>query len=251
MTRLRQIAGLTTSQLHPGIIVGLYPVGHGVAEIHQRISDGSQLPVQQRDDIQRGIVEDQVVEPVVTVNEAGPHVNRLVAIEPAHDRFKVGHVVSSCCAIPTGPAGDLSADITGALTPAQSLTRFQQDDPVCVYEGSWQTGYTNWYYASGGSLVSTDTEDSSVTITFEGNYAILISKTTPWYGIADVSLDGGEAVEVDFWSSKQKYKQRIYSTGILSPGEHTLTISWTPEKNPSSWGTTIGLDAVDVLLTAE
>ena len=142
-------------------------------------------------------------------------------------------------------------DITGAINQAQSLTRFQQDDPSCVYSGTWQTGYTSYYYASGGSLVSTNTEGASVTITFEGSYAILVSKTTPWYGIAEVSVDGGAAVEVDLWSSTQKYKQRVFSTGILTPGSHTLTITWTGNKNPSSWGTTIGLDAVDVLVTAE
>jgi uncharacterized protein YkwD len=143
--------------------------------------------------------------------------------------------------------------ITGTMNPVPAPTRFQQDskapEPKFEYAGAWSTGWT--WSASGGSFFSSDTTISSVTVTFDGTYLSWVARTTPWYGIANVTLDGdtAKAVKVDLYSASVGWKRPVYNTGLLDKGSHTLTISWTGEKNRLSVGTAIGIDAVDVFLT--
>lgn len=48
---------------------------------------------------------------------------------------------------------------------------------------------------------------------------------------------------VSLYQSATAHKQAVWSSGILSPGDHTVTIEWTGTKSASSSGTTINLDA--------
>ena len=41
-------------------------------------------------------------------------------------------------------------------------------------------------------------------------------------------------------------QQKVWGSGQLEPGPHTVTITCTGAKNPSSNGTAINLDALDV-----
>ena len=143
-------------------------------------------------------------------------------------------------------------DITGTLDQAQTTTRLQQDDGACEYTAGWSTTYTSWYYASGASYATTSSNTASMHIQFEGSSLTLISKKTPWYGKAMVYVDEGQPgawwTVVDLWSPTQKYKQRVFNTGVLTPGTHDINIYCTGDKNPSSWGTAINVDAFDILV---
>jgi hypothetical protein len=54
-------------------------------------------------------------------------------------------------------------------------------------------------------------------------------------------------VSVDFYSSTTLYKQKVWSTPFLVPGNHTVTITWTGTKRSAATATNINLDAVDVI----
>jgi peptidoglycan/xylan/chitin deacetylase (PgdA/CDA1 family) len=138
-------------------------------------------------------------------------------------------------------------DITGYLTPAPALARYQQDNPAFTYAGAWVTTAT--WSASGGSLTSANVSGAQATVNFTGSYLAWYAKTAPWYGKATVTLDGGTAFEVDFYSAAQLYKQRVYSTGLLAEGDHTLLIQWSGAKRPAASGTTINVDAFDIVGT--
>ena len=42
------------------------------------------------------------------------------------------------------------------------------------------------------------------------------------------------------------YQQKVWDTGVLAAGVHTVTIEWSGTKNESATGTNINVDAVDV-----
>jgi SpoIID/LytB domain protein len=127
-----------------------------------------------------------------------------------------------------------------------STVRTDSTNPNIAHLGSWATAYTTSAY--GGSWALAD-GPAKASVSFDGTYLVLVAKTAPNYGKASVSLDGGPAVPVDFYSPTVQYQQLVYNTGSLTSGAHTVTIEWTGTKTFLSTGTTIGLDAVNVVGT--
>ncbi|CRS20361.1 hypothetical protein PAERUG_P48_London_17_VIM_2_01_13_05483 [Pseudomonas aeruginosa] len=109
----RQVAGLAAGQLHRSRVAGFHPVGEGIAEVHQRIAEGGQFPVQHADDLHRVFrVEDHVVEAVVVVHDARLVViGRLLVLEPGLDRFPERRVGGQGLLVAVGPAGDLALHV--------------------------------------------------------------------------------------------------------------------------------------------
>jgi uncharacterized protein YkwD len=136
-------------------------------------------------------------------------------------------------------------EIMGTLTDAAKPARYQQDNTNFSYAGAWSTSWT--WSASGGSFKYTNSPDASVTVRFEGTYLAWVAKTAPWYGKAAVSLDGGDPMYADLYSASTLYKRGVYNTGKLDDGPHTLTISWSGQKNAASSGYQIDVDTFDLL----
>jgi hypothetical protein len=163
------------------------------------------------------------------------------------------HTLTICCTGTKNPASTgyaVSVEglyVWGTPTQATAPPRYQQENTYLEYTGTWGTSYS--WSVSGGSLVTADSPGAAANVTFDGTYLALIAKKGPGYGKAQVSLDGGTPVLVDFYKSYDSNKQRVYSTGLLTPGSHTLSIYWTGQKNAAAWGTKIDLDALDVLGT--
>jgi N-acetylmuramoyl-L-alanine amidase len=137
--------------------------------------------------------------------------------------------------------------IQGRLDQAPRPTRFQQSDPKLTYVGKWGTSATG--SPSGGSFAYANSAGGATSIKFQGTYLVWIAKTGPQYGKARVALDGGEAIYLDLYSPGSLYQQKVYSTGLLEEGPHTLTIEWAGLKNTRASSYYIDLDAVDVMGT--
>jgi len=138
-------------------------------------------------------------------------------------------------------------DIAGTLSqaPAVPAARWEQNDTHFVYAGTWTASSSS--SASGGSFRFVDSAGSSVTVTFVGSYLSWIAKTSPAYGKAKVTLDGGTPVVVDLYSAGALWKQRVWETNTLVPGTHTVKIEWTGTKNSAATGTNVGVDAFDLI----
>ncbi len=148
----------------------------------------------------------------------------------------------------SGKAISLDAiDTFGGLTQADTPTRYQEGDTDLEFSGVWDLGTTA--DASGGYYVSGDSGGVAVSVSFDGTYLAWIARTAPWYGKAKVSLDGGPVETVDLYTSAIKYKQKVWDTGLLTDGTHTVYIYWADDKNASSLGTRISVDAFDVFDT--
>jgi hypothetical protein len=167
------------------------------------------------------------------------------------------HTLTVKCIRAKGPASSGYAvgldalDINGYLTQAPRTTRIQDNDAAWIaagdlaYVDTWNTG-TTWS-ASGGSFRSSAASDDQVTVRFTGRYLAWVAKTCPWYGRAQVTLDGGPPVTVDLYSSSTVWKKQVYDTGLLTDEPHTLVIWCTGNKYWRSWGTSISVDALDIL----
>jgi hypothetical protein len=133
--------------------------------------------------------------------------------------------------------------ITGAASAA-TLTRYQQNASQLTYSGTWTVASAT--AASSGSYRWANSSGLSVTATFSGTSLAWIAKKGPSYGIAKVSVDGGSPTTVDLYSSGALYQQKVWETGALSAGFHTVKIEWTGTRNSLATGATVDVDAFDV-----
>ena len=131
-------------------------------------------------------------------------------------------------------------DIRGTI--AQAPPRYQQDTAELDYTGSWAK-FTA-VGASGGSYYRSSTSGASVTITFEGSYLAWIATKGTTLSKALVSLDGGTAKTIDLAASSAAYQQKVWNTGILPWGEHTVRITRSPS---DATGKFISVDAIDLV----
>jgi cell wall-associated NlpC family hydrolase len=125
-------------------------------------------------------------------------------------------------------------------------TRIQQTSSLLAYTGAWTLAETSTS-ASGGSYGYANSGGSSVTVKFNGTYLRWIAKTSTSYGLARVTVDGKDAGTVSLYSTSTVYQQKVWDTGLLPSGTHTVTISWTGTS--AGGGTNIGLDAFDIIGT--
>jgi putative cell wall-binding protein len=130
-------------------------------------------------------------------------------------------------------------------SPPPSYTRFEQSDSRLAYTGTWTTSTTT--SASGSSFLFANSAGGSVTISFTGTYLGWIAKKSAVYGVAKVTLDDKTPVMVDLYSSSTIYQQKVWNTGTLASGSHTVKIEWTGTKNASASNTNIGLDGLDLI----
>ena len=133
---------------------------------------------------------------------------------------------------------------TTTTTELVAPTRYQQSDYRLTYVGPWYTTSTG--SASGGTFYYTAVGGSAVLVEFNGTAIELLATTGVSYGKALVSLDGGPEEYIDFYSSSTLYKQSVYRKTELAPGPHTLSVRCAGDKNGSSTGYAVSLDALDV-----
>jgi SpoIID/LytB domain protein len=123
-----------------------------------------------------------------------------------------------------------------------SLNRYQQNDTNLVYTGTWTA--TSATAASAGSFRYTDAA-GSCSVSFNGAYLAWLAKKSSVYGIAKLTLDGVDQGTVDLYSASATYG-KVWETGTLSDGAHTLKIEWTGTKNSLATDYNISVDAFDI-----
>ena len=123
-------------------------------------------------------------------------------------------------------------------------TRYEQTDPHLVWAGTWYT-FSNTG-PSGGSYARADTSGASVTVNFTGTYLAWIATAGTTLSKGYVSLDGGKAVSIDLARSAVAYQDKVWNTGTLTSGKHTVKIWWDLANTAGKY---ISVDAFDVLGT--
>ncbi|MCU1431233.1 MAG: hypothetical protein JWP95_338 [Actinotalea sp.] len=127
------------------------------------------------------------------------------------------------------------------------FTRLEEGAPGLAYSAGWTGAATpDRRSGDGGAYLYTDSAGSSVTVAFQGSAVRWITAFGPARGIATVSLDGGEPVEVDLYATEWSYQATGFQALGLASGSHTLTITNAGSMNPASSTPRIEVDAVEV-----
>ena len=98
-----------------------------------------------------------------------------------------------------------------------------------------------------GSSSWSSTPGEFMTFSFVGSRAKLFCVEDPAHGLAAVSLDDGPEENADLYGPVTKYDHLVYTSPLLCPGAHTMTVRVTGEKNPASKGHFISIDRIEVL----
>lgn len=117
-----------------------------------------------------------------------------------------------------------------------------------------QFNFSNgWFYENvhdedlGGDAHYSTTAGSTVSVKFNGTKFFLSGTKDPAHGIMEVSIDGGEPVEVDLYSAERKAGQIVFESEDLSDGEHEVVIKCTGRKNSNARGNAAHIDGALVL----
>jgi hypothetical protein len=135
-------------------------------------------------------------------------------------------------------------DIFGKFVKLEAQTYFEEDDPAITYTGTW-----NIYTCSdcrGGAVKYSGQTGAKAEFSFEGTGIKWIVAKAKMGGKAKVYLDGIYMGMVDLYSPTTQYQVVLQKTG-LSPGTHIGTIEVSGQKNPSSTGYYIDIDAFEVV----
>ncbi|MGL5380238.1 glycoside hydrolase domain-containing protein, partial [Clostridium sp.] len=117
------------------------------------------------------------------------------------------------------------------------------------YTGAWGTGSGAGFYGGDEHWSSirkgdTNAKNNYFEVKFTGNKIELYGTTGPKHGIYAVSIDGGEEVEVDAYSGSRIDQQKIFESGKLAYGTHTLKLRGTGKATGSE--ASIQIDAAKV-----
>lgn len=147
---------------------------------------------------------------------------------------------------PPTPAYPGSSASTGSTPTACSTTprRVEQNAAGVTYTGNWLAN--NGAFNSGSSAVMSAAAGSRATFSFTGCAVAWIGYRDQWAGVANVYVDGALKASVDTYASSGVPKVVMYSVKGLSNGPHTVTVEASGQKNASSAGAWVWVDAFDL-----
>jgi hypothetical protein len=97
-------------------------------------------------------------------------------------------------------------------------------------------GTANWSFVGG----------ATATLRFTGTQVALHAVKDVDQGIMSIAVDGGTATNVDDYAPSRNASGVVWTSPTLPSGNHTLTITNTGQRNPSSSGNNIAIDRADI-----
>lgn len=120
---------------------------------------------------------------------------------------------------------------------------YRIDESEGAFSGSWIACSNPTYTAS--SYHYSRWPGARVKYTFRGTKVAWLGPRTPFYGRAAVYVDGVHEATVSQYGM-MGWRCRVWESGILPPGEHTIEIRVLGTKDAGSSGLTIVVDGFDV-----
>jgi len=128
-----------------------------------------------------------------------------------------------------------------------AIRRIEQNDPSVTTgpnQYSWNTGSDS--RASGGSVATTATAGSTMSLNFTGTGVSVIGILDSCSGQANVTIDGVMGSFDAYRASGGGWQQTLYTKAGLPSGPHSLTLTVLGTKQAASCGAWIYIDAFDV-----
>ena len=128
---------------------------------------------------------------------------------------------------------------------AQTVTRFEQNDPRITYTGTWYPNTNS--LESGGSATQTNLKGSQAIVVFNGTGINWIGESDGYSGLCYVTLDGIQTtVDTSNPQSATYYEKSQFNAQNLAPGLHRLTIEVIHQRDSTTQGSWVWVDAFDV-----
>ena len=189
---------------------------------------------------------------------ANPSVAGIVTLNPAGGTYTAGTTVTLTATPSSGYTfSSWSGNLTGSTNPAQItmdgnksvtavflLIKVEEDNPAITYTGTWNT-YTSPSF-SGGAMKYSGQKGAKAEFSFTGTGIKWIVTKAMMMGKAKVYLDGGYMGLVDLYSSSPAYQVVLQKAG-LAPGNHTLRLEVSGQKNLRATWYYINIDAFEVI----
>lgn len=121
----------------------------------------------------------------------------------------------------------------------------QENNALVTVKGAWLPNYSLKNLA--GIAKYTNIKDSYVQFKFEGTKVQLLATTAANRGKANIYIDDKLVTAVDMYSATSKFRAVVFESATLSPGNHTIKVVNAGEKNASSSGTYISVDAISII----
>lgn len=116
--------------------------------------------------------------------------------------------------------------------------------PAIVRGGIWGL-WNSTNHLSGSNLYS-NTKNNTLTYTFYGTGIDVIGYKNRDKGKVNIKIDNKDYGSVDTYSNSETYKSSLFSVNNLSFGNHTIVLTVTDTKNPSSLNNYINIDSFKV-----
>ena len=129
----------------------------------------------------------------------------------------------------------------------EKFARIDERDPAIFRSES------NWKLSDGtsdysGTLTACDVEGSYMEFTKYCSRIVLGDRIGPGAGIIDIYLDNTLVVnDYDLYNSTVKYQQKIFDSGNLTPGEHTIKVVNTGTSRPAATGKMGQVDYIEYI----
>ncbi|NBD27754.1 S8 family serine peptidase [Paenibacillus glycinis] len=122
----------------------------------------------------------------------------------------------------------------------------QDNDPGLTLSGQWTTSYSVKHL--GGRAIYSDKAGSYAKLKFVGTQAKLYALVGKDRGKANIYIDDKLVTPdaIDLYGKADQYRAVVFESNVLAAGAHTIKIVNLGEKNPSSAGTIVSLDALSV-----
>jgi Carbohydrate binding module (family 6)/F5/8 type C domain len=139
------------------------------------------------------------------------------------------------------PASTGSVTVDGAVTtPSPNYFQYGSNWGETTGVSDMVDGTANWSSTPGSTAV----------LHFTGNQVALHAVKDVDQGMMDVSVDGSAPVTIDDYSATRVASGIVWTSPVLGPGPHVVTITVDSTKNPASSGNTVAIDSADVISTA-
>jgi hypothetical protein len=192
-------------------------------------------------DTYAGAAEYQAVQYAITGLPSGNHTLSIEVTGQANAEASSSWIWIDAFEYVAGTGG--SGGDGGGGTPPSGWTRLEQNDSSIAYSGEWYPNSNP--NESGGTAVLA--LSGSATFSFSGTGARWIGFSDPWSGIASVYVDGSLQAAVDTYSAGSEYQAIQYTVSGLAPGNHTLKIEATGQRNGQALASWIWIDAVEFM----
>jgi len=132
----------------------------------------------------------------------------------------------------------------GGTLATLSSGHYDDQDQRVEYKGKWWSDH-QFTQSSGQSITYSDKPGDTFRIAFTGSAITYMFTRALNRGIAEAKIDGGPAVRINQYSGPTQWQQK-QRFGGLSPGDHTLEVRVSGDKDPASGGLFVDLDAFEV-----